>query len=1012
MEESETVSDYFTKVIKLVNQIKNCGEVIKAKFVVSKFLRSLTPRFDHVVAAIETSKRISEKSKEELLGCLESNEQRMNERAAVKGNSEVALQAQSNRGREVEEEGMVTEEEEVTTMKESQSEDAKLVKQEDNEVLLMVILKEENEVDSDHWYLDTGCSTHMTGRKDWFVKINPTTKNKVKFVDYSTLAVEGIVDVSIKRKDGGHALISYVLYIPGMKSNFLSIEQLIEKDYRVVIERRVMKISDSNEKLILKVQMSSNRIFKIELDIMEHKCLATSESMSEWQWHYRLGHLNFRDLNLMESKRLVTCFPCIKLPTEVCEECVHAKQHRNSFSKNVVIRTKNLLEVVYSDVCGPMQVSSIGGNKYIVTFIDNHSRKLWTYVISKKSDVMDVFTRFKSMVERQSGHKLKTLRTDGGGEYMSNEFKALCEREGIIHEVVPPYTPQQNGTAERKNRTIINMVRSMLRGKYLPKELWAEVVATATYVLVLNRCPTKISENMTPEESKKLEDKSDQMVLVGYHNTWGYKLLNPITKQIVIIRDVMFDEMKEWDWSKNERRNTVSIICEELSNNVSPTSDKEVRKSSRPRNLPARLLECEMTPDDEVHEEGDLVHLAFQDDSEPVNVSEALKNPKWISAMEEELKSSESNGTWSLVDLPPNKKAIVVRWVYKIKMSPQGEITRHKARLVAKGFLQKEGIDYEEVYAPVARIEIVRLVVNINNLSIRQMDVKCAILNGPLSEEVYIMQPPGFEIKSQVSKVYKLHKDLYGLKQAPRAWNKRIDGYLSNIGFVKCITEHGVYVKKYNRRGVICLYVDDLLITGSNEDSIITPYEPRLQLLKSETEESVDPTQFRSIIGSLRYLCSTRPDLVYNVVIVSRFMENPKISHLAAIKRILRYVKGTLECGIVFQASDIGKEYKLVGYTDASWCGDVEDRKSIADFVFMIRDTPISWCSKKQQVVALSSCEAEYIATSMCATQAIWLKNLMEEITGEVSDAVTLKIDNVSAINLEKIQFLMVEAST
>ena len=161
----------------------------------------------------------------------------------------------------------------------------------------------------------------------------------------------------------------------------------------------------------------------------------------------------------------------------------------NSFSKDAGSKSKAILEVIYSDVCGPIQVDSIGGNKYFVTFIDDFSRKLWTYLIKKKSEVIEVFSKFKSMVERQSGRKLKILRTDRGGEYVSKDFDTLCEKEGIVHEVVPPYTSQQNGTAERKNRTIMNMVRSMLKGKHLPKELWGKAVSTATYIL--NRCPTK-----------------------------------------------------------------------------------------------------------------------------------------------------------------------------------------------------------------------------------------------------------------------------------------------------------------------------------------------------------------------------------------------------------------------------------------------------------------------------------------------------------------------------------------
>ncbi|WJX72888.1 hypothetical protein P8452_56724 [Trifolium repens] len=363
-----------------------------------------------------------------------------------------------------------------------------------------------------------------------------------------------------------------------------------------------------------------------------------------------------------------------------------------------------------------------------------------------------------------------------------------------------------------------------------------------------------------------------------------------------------------------------------------------------------------------------------------------------------------------------------------------------------------------------AALTTIRLVVglaNINNWSIYQMDVKCAFLNGPLEEEVYVKQPTGFIDEDQKEKVYRLHKALYGLKQAPRAWNKRIDSFLSTMGSLKCTTEHGVYVKKSSSDNLIilCLYVDDLLITGSDENEIsdfkielmrefemtdlghisyflgiefykssrgllmhqkryasevlkrfdmvncnhaVTPAEARLQLTKGSEDADVDPTQFRRLIGSLRYLCNTRPDLTYSVGLVSRFMQKPKLSHLTAAKRILRYIRGSLDYGILFPSTDKGMKCKLTAYTDSSWCGDVDARKSTASYVFLLGGAPIAWCSKKESVVALSSCEAEYIAASLCACQAAWMENLMNEILGEDHGAIEMNIDNMSAINLAK----------
>ena len=306
-------------------------------------------------------------------------------------------------------------------------------------------------------------------------------------------------------------------------------------------------------------------------------------------YNYRLGHLNFRDLDALQRHGMVSGLPRINIPAEICEECVHGKQHKSNFSKDAGHRTKHHLEVVYSDVCGPMQVNSYGGNQYFVTFIDDFSRKLWIYLIKRKDEVFEVFKQFKSMVERQCGKKLKTLKTGGGGEFTSGEFMSYCNDEGIIREVVPPYTPQQNGIAERKNRTIMNMVRTMLKGKNLPKELWGEAVSTAAYLL--NRCPTKKLEKITPEEvwsgfkpslshlrvfgsvafrhipgqlRRKLDDKGEKLLLVGYHPTGGYKLFDMSSKRIVVSRDVIVDEIRTFD----SEISTVSIQEIDLPNEV------------------------------------------------------------------------------------------------------------------------------------------------------------------------------------------------------------------------------------------------------------------------------------------------------------------------------------------------------------------------------------------------------------------------------------------------------------
>jgi hypothetical protein len=439
------------------------------------------------------------------------------------------------------------------------------------------------------------------------------------------------------------------------------------------------------------------------------------------------------------------------------------------------------------------------------------------------------------------------------------------------------------------------------------------------------------------------------MIFIGYHSTGAYKLYNPRNNKVTMSRDVKVVESEFWDW-ENAKESSIDHshiltdiehldgsdndgnMDENIENDVVPDSDEEnegvvtppvIRQLPlRNRQMPSRLADCELLTDSAVNNDGELLHFALLADAEPVNVKDALQSSVWKAAMIDELNSIEKNQTWELVKLPNGKKTIDLKWVYKTKLNPDGSVSKYKARLVARGFLQKQGIDCDEVFAPVARHETVRLVVaiaNLKNWPLYHLDVKSAFLNGPLEESVYVTQPPGFEVDGKKELVYKLHKALYGLKQAPRAWNKRIDQFLIQLGFKKCMVEYGVYVMKSGLGTVIvCLYVDDLLITGgdSNEiekfkltmnkefemtdlgnlsyflgmefvktskgmmmhqhkyasellerfkmdkcNPVSNPCETNSKLEECSEEDMVDSTMFKQMVGSLRYLCNSRPDI-------------------------------------------------------------------------------------------------------------------------------------------------------
>jgi hypothetical protein len=453
------------------------------------------------------------------------------------------------------------------------------------------------------------------------------------------------------------------------------------------------------------------------------------------------------------------------------------------------------------------------------------------------------------------------------------------------------------------------------------------------------------------------------------------------------------------------------------------------------------------------------LHLA--EGAEPATLAEAQAEEGWRTAMAEEMAAIKENDTWELCDLPAGQRAIGLKWVYKLKKNPAGEIVRHKARLVAKGYAQRAGVDFDEVFAPVARLDSVRVLLAVaahHGWEVHHLDVKSAFLNGDLIEEVYVSQPPGFVISGKEGKVMHLKKALYGLRQAPRAWNVKLDSTLLSLGFTRSPSDHAVYARgNAGSRLLLGVYVDDMVITGSNLQEIArfkqemkekfrmsdlglltyylgmevkqssgkitlcqsayaskllekagmadcnaasVPMEARLKLSKDSRNPPVDATLYRSIVGGLRYLVHSRPDIAFAVGYVSRFMEKPTTEHLSAVKHLLRYIAGTKTYGCVFTKSS--ERLNLVGFSDADMAGDLDDRKSTTGCLFLIGGSLVTWQSAKQKVIALSSCEAEYIAATMAACQAVWLRRLLGELLNQNEEAVKLFIDNQSAIQLCK----------
>ena len=413
-----------------------------------------------------------------------------------------------------------------------------------------------------------------------------------------------------------------------------------------------------------------------------------------------------------------------------------------------------------------------------------------------------------------------------------------------------------------------------------------------------------------------------------------------------------------------------------------------------------------------------------------------------------------ANGTWEITERPYGCKPLGCKWVFKKKLSPDGTIEKYKARPLAKGYAQKAEEDFFDTYSPVARLTTIRVLLSLaasHRLLVHQMDVKTTFLNGELDEEIYMDQPDGFVVPGQEAKVCKLLKYLYGLKQAPKQWHEKFERTLTAAGFVVNESDKCVYYRYGGGEGVIlCLYVDDILIFGTNLDLIkevkdflshcfemkdlgvadvilnikllrdcdggitllqshyvekilsrfgyddckasLTPYDPSV-LIRKNQGIARDQLRYSQIIGSLMYLaCATRPDISFVVSKLSRFVSNPGDDHWNALERVMRYLKGTASYEIHYS----GYPRVLEGYSDSNWISDADEIKATSGYVFTLGGGAVSWKSCKKTILTRSTMEAEPTSLDTTIVEAEWLRELLMDlpVVGKPIPAILMNCDS------------------
>lgn len=901
------------------------------------------------------------------------------------------------------------------------------------------------------------------------------------------------------------------LYVPDLDENLISVRKLNEKGLDVLFSCNKCFLIEGEDKIL--IGEYTNTLFRLFTQSQDRvKTVVEEKYRCVHEWHRVLAHRNVADIQKMGKFGL----PVKKCSCNFeCEACIKGKLSRKPFkkSKNPV---KEVLEVIASDLCGPLHVESLGRARYFITFTDLYSGYCEVFPIRAKEDTPTITKRFIEKLMNLTGKRPKIFRSDRGTEFLNKDLQDYLSDKGIKFQCTTGYASQQNGAAERQNRTLMEAARTVLADSELPKTFWGEAVKYAAFMnnRIVNKkhgkTPLELMFDMKPnfndlymfghpvyvltpnQKRRKLDVKAEKGIYVGHDElSKGYRIADPNSYKISVSRDVEFLKRDFIpDTARTVDLTDVSVIKNESedeledesgsddesdessnSNNESEQDEEEDEffdasdsssSSSDDQNQPLRRSTRSNFGQRPKYLNNYHVYVAKQNEAfEPRTFKEALnchERDCWISAMQEELQSIENNDTWELVDLPKGRSTIGSKWVYKLKVDELGGNHTYKARLVAQGFSQKFGVDYDEVFAPVARTETFRILLTVagkNGFGLKQYDFKTAFLNGELKEEIFMRPPQGVPSDG---KVLKLKKSLYGLKQAAKVWHDSLHGVLVEHGCVQSQHDKCLYVAtKSDSKVFLIVHVDDLLVAFNDEsllNSIISAVgkvyqlkdlgtarhylgidiqrsqsgafnisqsryidkvveEARLTDAK-ESKYPLDPgyhkldggdllpsnEEYRKLIGMLLYLSiNTRPDIAASVAILSQKTSKPTTTDLNEVKRVIRYIKGTKSMKLCLKGTS---DCILSAYSDADWAEDRVDRKSNSGYIVNFMGSVVAWSCRKQSVIALSSCEAEYVALSEVAKELSWLRNLVSDFGFDVPCPIIVGTDSQSSIALSK----------
>lgn len=990
---------------------------------------------------------------------------------------------------------------------------------------LMGIVDSKTDVE---FYLDSGASEHMCKDINMFGNYSKLKESKqIKIGDGNFITAIGIGTVFVLSFDGEEYIqvqLQSVLHVPDLKINLFSQGKALDKGVYMISDSHSAKFIHRNTKKIYAIAKREGKLFKMLFNLDKSRILSKSKNENEcciadsnvkgkkknlmW-WHERLAHQHFEHVKKLLTENEISWENSADIP--FCEACIQGKHHRSPF-KESESKSSEICNIIHADLCGPMEVTSIGKSRYMFLLKDDYSHFRQVYFIENKYQVFEKLSEFIFMCENQLNKNIRILRSDNGKEFVNSRVKELLIRHGIEHQTSVAYYPQQNGRAEREMRTVMEAARTMLVAKNLDKKFWAEAANTAVYII--NRTGTSTVKGKTPyelwksksfdiknlkfqfgsevwvlvpkEKRRKLDAKSEKGIFLGYgENTKGFRVYFARTNTVTLQRDLIINPNENTSSSIKDENIVFDCFESEKSqsledNNVKSLTEDNTdagendKSSTDSPNLQVNNTGIQLRPRDKIkkpsrYDDFETSYVGITDVEEPTTYEEAMKSGssrRWQQAIDAELKALSDNETWDIVDEPNDCDVIDSKWVFKIKRDNTGKISLFKCRLVAKGFQQK-GLMFEDIYSPVAKLNTLRtlLAISVNfDWVVHQTDVCSAFLHGEIKENVFMYLPENCNLPK--GKVCKLKKSIYGLKRAPKYWYEKFHDFMSSQNFVRSENDHCLYFKISKTSTMyVLIYVDDTFITGSDPKqvddfkcemkrnfkmkdlgpisyylgisitqnvsegvitldqsgylesvlkrfdmfeciSISTPMDSNFDyegLIKEKLGNADIENRCRKLIGCIMYaMLGSRPDLCNCISILSRYQNYGNNDLLLCLKRVLRYIKGTIDLKLVYRKNVNSETVK--GFVDADWGGDSINRKSTTGYCFQVHNCTVTWCSKQQTCVALSSTEAEYIALSQCISEACWLRNLLIELSVRDSKNFVVPIyeDNQSAIRISK----------